>query len=148
MSRQSRCMRILSSTSGNFARGLWSRMQAALRRFMPRMPSSRRRRAAVNSQYITPPEESQPRNTRKTRKKREEVFLVFLSCLSCVSWFDVFLALRRLRRVAGRLQEVTEAEQLHQPVAGVPPDQQLAGHHQPERLGEAEQVPGQHPPRQ
>src|ERR1700730_17946432 len=46
-------MRNLSSTRGKRERGLWSRMHSVLRRFIPRMPSSFRRRAARNSQNMT-----------------------------------------------------------------------------------------------
>src|SRR5262245_58481279 len=66
------CRRNLSSTSGYLARGLWSRMQAPLRRFMPRMPSSRRRRAAVNSQNMPPPSWS-VRDFQRGRRWGQEV---------------------------------------------------------------------------
>ena len=41
-------MRSLSSTRGYFERGLWSRMKLAFLLFIPRMPSSRSLRPAVN----------------------------------------------------------------------------------------------------
>ena len=44
---------------GEFGAGLWSRMKEALRRFIPRIPSSRSRRAAVNSQNMISPSPGQ-----------------------------------------------------------------------------------------
>src|SRR5262249_55787322 len=97
-----------SSTRGYFTRGLWSRMQAALRRFIPRIPSSRRRRAAVNSQNIG----------------RLLSQVVGRSLGQAVN-DEVQLRPRRPRR--GR-EESAEPEQLRQTITGVAADQELYRH--------------------
>src|SRR5437773_2688924 len=105
-------MRSLSSTMGKRARGLWSRMQAALRRFMHRTPSCDKRRAALNSQNMRPSLAGPG------------------SPFRCAAPLEVgegdrhplpadYPGLNRLRR---RAHEVAEAEQLRQAVTRVAAD--------------------------
>src|SRR5579884_2618983 len=124
-------------------------MKAALRRFMPRIPNSRNRRAALNNQNMPCLRRNSPRNTRKTRKNKKKKRILIILILLSSSVFSVYSVVNHLQfAVDGPVvlfrsrfsEEIAEAQQFHQAIAGVTADQKLGCHDEAKRFGKAEHV--------
>src|SRR5205823_11354038 len=106
-------------------------MKAAFRRLIPRMPSSRSLRQEENSQcmFTTSCWRARLQKSRgKTQNRKEWAWRLCVFARECSS--RPLPALRRCH------YKIAEAEQLGQAIAGVPAQEELAGHDEPERLRE------------